>query len=274
MPEERELRRFYDGFLFQADLRNLECYTTPEIESWLRSFAFPSGARMLDVGGGGGFMARAFESFGLGRSWYVDLDPKACGFARESLGLTEVLNEDVCGLPSRLSQRFDFIYCRHVLEHVPDPIRMIQAMMELLAEGGVLEMILPNGISLEYLGYPSLLHARVNRLLRGNLGWSRARVWGTFATSRIAHGMDPIRHLWAITEKALSAWTTRQVGFETTILTASLSDPIYSMYHARRLASTWSNRLHTRLVVQTLGRLRGGCHLILRMRRLRLEGTP
>jgi len=272
LPREDELRRFYDGFLFQANPRNLEHYRTREIECWLRSFALRAEARMLDVGGGGGFMARAFESFELGHSCYVDLDPKACTFARDVLGLTEVLNLDVCDLPEQLPYRFDFIYCRHVVEHVPDPIRMMSAMTELLADGGVLELVLPNGISLEYLGYPSMLRKRISRILRGNPQWSRAKIWAVFTTSRIAHGIDPIRHLWAITKLGLSAWAHRRPDLKTSIKTAPLSDPIYSIYNTKRLTSTWRARLHTALVNQTLGRVRGGCHLILSARRLSQKG--
>ncbi len=274
MPTEHALQHFYNGFLFQADLKNLELYTTPAIGSWLQGLRLPPGARMLDVGGGGGFMARSFEIFGHGKAWYVDLDSEACRFAREKLGLTRVLNGDVCTLADRMDEPFDLIYCRHVLEHVPNPVRMLDAMAGLLAEGGRLVLVMPNGLSREYLGYPSLLKGRVERILRANPGWSRSKVWRTFATTRIAHGMDPVRHVWALTRKALVAWAARRPDLDSAITSAPLSDPVYSVYNTARLGSNWRHRLHAFLVQQSLGRIHGGCHLVAHFHKKPAGGSP
>lgn len=265
VPDDETLRRFYDGFLFEAHLSTLKLYLVDEIRDWLWSFRLPEGSRMLDIGGGGGFMAHAFEHFGCGQATYVDLDSKACEFASHELGLKHVFNEDVCALSDKIRDKFHFIYSRHVIEHVSQPTQMLEQMIHLLAEGGVIEMILPNGISLEYLGYPSLLKNRAKKILASNNEWTSARVWRNLFSYRIAHGIDPVRHLWAISPKGIKEWLSHQQGIQFQIMTAPLSDPTYSFYFSRKLTEKFSAKMWSCFVNSTLGRLRGNCHLIVRI---------
>lgn len=266
LPPAEELRRFYDQFAFAADAANLRLYKTDPVTRWLRGFGFRAEARLLDVGGGGGFMARAFQDAGLGEAHYVDLDASACLFAGRELGLRHVRHADVCELPHLSGVRYDLIYCRHVLEHVRDPFEMLRRMMALLADDGVIELILPNGASLEYLGYPELLRRRVDTIVRSNPELSEATVWRSFWTGRIAHGLDPIRHLWAVTPKGITAWLSRQPGIRFSVCTKPLSHSVYSMYNAGVRRSSWQERVRTFCVNRSVARVRGACHLVARIR--------
>lgn len=271
LPSDEELRRYYDQFAFGADLRNLDLYRTPAMAAWLASFGLPPGARLLDVGGGGGFMARVFEESGLGEADYIDLDGAACEFARHALGLERVHQGDVCALPETSTRRYDFIHCRHVLEHLRDPFEMLRRLIALLSDRGVIVLVLPNGASLEYLGYPSMLRGRVDRIVADNPGYSRRRAWRRFLAGDIAHGLDPIRHLWAVTPSGVAAWLSARDDVRVSVSTKPLSHRVYSIYNAVPRRRTRLTRLHTFVVNRTLGRLRGGCHLVVRISRAHPE---
>lgn len=266
-PSNEAIRKYYDGFLFQACRENISLFVRDEIRDWLQAFRFPKEARMLDVGGGGGFMAHAFREFGFGEPFYVDLDEKACAFASNELKISNVFNGDVCSFDALKAYRFDFIYSRHVIEHVVNPVDMIDRMIGLLRPGGVIEMTLPNGASLEYFGHPALLKSRIRTIRQANPGWSTQKVLMLFLSGYIAHGIDPIRHLWAITPAGLRANLSGRDDVTFDVRTAPLDDPVYSMYFSNKCAKSGKTRVRTRLVAETLGRMRGQCHLIARIRR-------
>lgn len=266
IPSADTLRHYYAGFAFAADPENLELYRTPPMRAWLHSLGLPAGSQMLDVGGGGGFMARVFQDWGFGEAHYVDLDPAACDFARQHLGLQHVIHADVCSLAESLPVKYAFIHCRHVLEHVPDPFEMLQRLTALLAPGGVLVLVLPNGGSLEYVGYPSMLRRRVETIVADNPGHPPHLVWWWFLAGRIAHGLDPVRHLWAITPSGLASWLSKRSDIRFVVSTKPLSHPVFSMYNAARRRRTLRDRFQTFVVNRTLGRVRGGCHLVAEIR--------
>jgi len=45
---------------------------------------------------------------------------------------------------AKRGEKFDVIYCSEVIEHVPDPIALLESMKDLLAEGGVIWMSTPD----------------------------------------------------------------------------------------------------------------------------------
>ena len=78
-------------------------------------FGLPPGARVLDIGSGGDPFPYA--------TTLVDRFPgptphRHAPFVRDG---REFIEADVCDLPFT-DRSFDFVYCAHVLEHVPDPL--------------------------------------------------------------------------------------------------------------------------------------------------------
>lgn len=210
---------------------------------------------MLDAGGGGGFYARAFEELGYGESTSVDLDPEACDFARE-LGVKTVICadlEDETVAPGP----FDFIFCRHLLEHLLDPAAFLDKLMARLGPNGCLLLSTPNGRSLEYLAYPfSNLRSRLIRVWRSNPSGSRL-VLRMICGRSMLHGMDPPRHLWALTEIGLRRFLESR-GVKNEIATFPLGDPIFSPFVRRSpllIPFLWLGQWVT-------SRARGGTHLV------------
>lgn len=258
MPDDIEIQKFYSGFLFCANVNNKQIFENTIFKDWFGSFKLGSKARMLDVGGGGGFFSYAFEYFNMGESYYIDIDDKACKFAAKELNLKNVINDDVRNLKNITSLKFDFIYARHLIEHLKYPLEFIDSCIELLTSSGVLVIQFPNGISLEYLGYPKLLKGRINTIRKSNKEFTKLKTILTICSKKIAHGIDPIRHLWAITPEGISKYLKRKdIDFQ--IQTAPLTDPVFSPYY-RAIGNFEKTR--SGIVNNTLVKINGGTHLI------------
>jgi SAM-dependent methyltransferase len=110
--------------------------------SKLEKFLEPSRRRLLDVGSGPGlFLARAEQ-----RGWRVrGIEPSsaAAAFSRDSLGL-DVSQEFLDARTAGGLGKFDALNLALVLEHLPDPRRMLRLCFDLLEPAGVICVIAPN----------------------------------------------------------------------------------------------------------------------------------
>ncbi|MYM64710.1 bifunctional 2-polyprenyl-6-hydroxyphenol methylase/3-demethylubiquinol 3-O-methyltransferase UbiG [Pseudomaricurvus sp. HS19] len=264
-PSEDEIEKYYDGFMFNARPSRKKFIFNSKIEGWLKNMGLPANAAMLDIGGGGGFFSHAFESFGLGRAFYVDLDAKACEFARNELSLDRVYNTKVEDISSLPNNKFDFVFCRHVIEHLTRPDELILQAIDAMADRGVFHLQCPNGISLERLGYYSYARKRVKALRKGNPNFSGLSAWALMLGKKIPYGINPINHLWSITEEGLNAFLAGIDGIQYEVFTAPLNDAVYSPWLAsggvKKTAHSW-------LMASTLGKIRGGAHLIATIKKL------
>jgi 2-polyprenyl-6-hydroxyphenyl methylase/3-demethylubiquinone-9 3-methyltransferase len=99
------------------------------------------GARVLDVGCGGGILSEAFAAAGA-RVIGIDLAPRVLEVARLHLhesGLdVEYRETSVEALADAEPGAFDAVTCMEMLEHVPDPGSVITACAKLLKPGGCL----------------------------------------------------------------------------------------------------------------------------------------
>lgn len=93
--------------------------------------------RFLDYGMGWGNWAQMAQSFGV-EVYGVELSPAKIAHG-ESLGIKMLLPEQ---LPSH---RFDFICTEQVIEHVTHPRDMVASLTDLLAQGGLLKISVPDG---------------------------------------------------------------------------------------------------------------------------------
>lgn len=128
--EQRRLSRL-------NDLLNAAC---------LRELAPPPGARVLDVGSGLGQFSRAVaRAVGeTGRVVGIERDPAQLARARDfaaaagEMALVDFRAGDATALPLRDDEwgAFDLVHTRFVLEHVRDPIAVVQQMARAVRPGG------------------------------------------------------------------------------------------------------------------------------------------
>jgi methionine biosynthesis protein MetW len=109
--------------------------------------AVPHGARVLDVGCAGGYLAAALREQRGASVLGLEADPSSADAARRR-GVEVVVGsvEDpvvVAGISDR-AHPFDAIVCGDVLEHLADPWRALGALAGLARPGGVVAVSLPN----------------------------------------------------------------------------------------------------------------------------------
>lgn len=98
-----------------------------------------AGARVLDVGCGGGLLSEALAQAGAAVT-AIDLAPDLVRIARlhglESGVTVDYRVQSVEALAAEAPGSFDAVTCMEMLEHVPDPAAIVQACATLLKPGG------------------------------------------------------------------------------------------------------------------------------------------
>ena len=106
---------------------------------WIAQHAVLEGARVLDVGCGGGILTEAMARRGA-RVTGIDLSHKALNVAQlhlhESKLSIEYLETSVEDYAASHAGNFDLVTCMELLEHVPDPASMVAACARLVRPGG------------------------------------------------------------------------------------------------------------------------------------------
>lgn len=108
----------------------------------------PVGARMLEIGPGHGMMTYlAVRDFGLSSATAWDLSPVSVEHTRSGLAKLGVTNVN-CAVRNALSvsetdEKFDFIVLSEVLEHIEDPIAVMEKLRHIIAPEGVIFVNVP-----------------------------------------------------------------------------------------------------------------------------------
>jgi len=147
-----------------------------ECEEIVHSVPGPPRGRLLDIGCGDGYFLRLMRDLG----WTVqglEPDPKAAAFARAS-GLDII--QSPLERASLASHAFDVITMSHVIEHVQDPVAVLEVVRRALTLAGTLFISTPN-----------------------------AKSWGHAQFGQSWYHLDPPRHLHLFTIRNLTACVAR-----------------------------------------------------------------
>jgi len=105
---------------------------------------------VIDLGCGAGHL---LSKIGSGRLTGIDLSEFSLELAKRRLGnQAELIKGDVAALPaSVLDRRFDKIACSEVLEHVPDPGKVIEEMVSIAKPNSIMVISVPNEKLIDFM---------------------------------------------------------------------------------------------------------------------------
>jgi len=139
---------YYDALWRElgATLEHDDLLRVEAIGAALAGLPLPSGATLLDLGCGRGWMAPELARFA--RVTGLDFAPQGIAQARRDHGahgefLLAAADAPRWGLPP--TARFDAVVCSEVIEHVADPVAFLTEVADLLAPSGWLVLTTPNG---------------------------------------------------------------------------------------------------------------------------------
>jgi SAM-dependent methyltransferase len=104
--------------------------------------------RLIEIGAGTGGFAAAATRAGFDVA-AIEMDERCCRYMSERLGIDAICSGDPQQALSTLAPA-GVVAMWHVLEHVPEPLRVLAAGAERLQPGGVLALGLPNPDSLQF----------------------------------------------------------------------------------------------------------------------------
>lgn len=116
----------------------------------------PNSNELLDLGCGLGYYSKAAFNVGY-RVSSVEQDKVSIKFARETLKLNNIIEKSIENFILTTELKFDVIFLRHVIEHVPDPQGLIEGISGMLKTGGVLVIETDNNAGIELLFRPHSL---------------------------------------------------------------------------------------------------------------------
>lgn len=169
--------------------------------------------KLLELGVGSGESLMLFKNWG----WHVegvDFDPKAVECAA-SKGL-KVHQGDIFSLQFA-NDLFDAIFSSHVIEHVSDPIALMQESLRVLKPGGIFVAVTPNASS------------RLHQLFKSN--------W---------RGLEPPRHLQVFTTQSLLMAATK-AGFDKVDIASSNCSAIHIFYESLKAANFGNSSIYRSL---------------------------
>jgi len=104
----------------------------------------PANSSVLDLGAADGSVARVLKGLGC-RVWGVEIDPVAADLARsicEEVVVGDLQTLDM--VECFANQQFDVVLLLDILEHLSDPVSVLEGLKPILADGGWAVISLPN----------------------------------------------------------------------------------------------------------------------------------
>lgn len=109
---------------------------------------FATRGSIIEIGPGPGTFARAAKDAGYDVT-AIEMDAGYCRALQDELGLRAIESDDPAAVLPTLEPSAAVVMW-HVIEHLPDPYRVVEAAVSALAPGGVLAISAPNPQSLQF----------------------------------------------------------------------------------------------------------------------------
>lgn len=109
---------------------------------------FAASGRLLEIGPSWGAFCLLAKRAGFSVE-AIEMDPSCCEFLTKRIGVKAICRSDEAAALSEAAQP-DVIAAWHVLEHLRDPWKLVDAAARCLAPGGVLVLALPNPDALQF----------------------------------------------------------------------------------------------------------------------------
>jgi 2-polyprenyl-3-methyl-5-hydroxy-6-metoxy-1,4-benzoquinol methylase len=122
--------------------------------------------RVLDVGCGNGQISIPLASLGC-EMVGIDSDPQSVEVARETNSFENAVFLVQDALALEVDGTFDAVICSEILEHVSEPLQLLESLAPRLDEGGLLLMTVPNGYTLEEILRRFLTRTTLGLAFRG-----------------------------------------------------------------------------------------------------------
>ena len=124
------------GFSYYPIIKRLEAFPDFKFE------------RVLDVGSGDGSQIRVFQKY-FPDAYYAAIEPSGTHQAAlEKQGVAFLSNDVNSNWTEQVTQPFDLIIMRHVLEHFLDPVEVLRRLRDVLSPDGLLYIAVPDSLNL------------------------------------------------------------------------------------------------------------------------------
>ena len=159
LPSPEDLARFYREKYYQEDRGNYEqkysqaekdyLSNAPAVAARIWQAVRRKGpGRMIDVGCGQGFIAGYFKKTG----WAVEaMDFSSHGIQQHNPGLLPYFTQgnvyELLEKKIKSKETYDLVNLSHVLEHVLDPLELLDRIKRLMRKGSILRLVVPNDFS-------------------------------------------------------------------------------------------------------------------------------
>lgn len=248
LPSQEVITSYYNGMYstlaseYNEDKMN---WARRSVEGYIKSIDKMGGVSqktLLDLGGGLGYYAKAFEEKGFDVT-LVEMDPVSANFAREVLDIEQVVEEDFVEYLLNSKQRCDVVFLRHVIEHAPAPQTLIAKIADYLPENGLLIIETDNNAGIELLFKPGTTKFYKD-LYRSAFQPSSI---GALLKSR-PFALDPPRHLYGFRIYNLSKLLLRHSLTPVKTICYRLGHPVYwPNVYTPSIKDALSNLVHKRL---------------------------
>ena len=179
--------------------------------------------KLLELGVGSGETLKLFSDWGF-EATGLDFDPLAVTYAK-SQGLN-VYEGDIFS-QKFVDNSFDAIFSSHVIEHVDNPIKLMQESLRVLKKGGAFVAVTPNA------------HSKLHQYFKSN--------W---------RGLEPPRHLHIFTYNSLLI-AARQSGFSYIKVISSNRSAVHIFYASMQIKNHSDSKIKRKIITRYFSYLVG-----------------